>query len=65
MSHRHDPLLLHAGDEPLRVECPRCHLRLTQRHASLTVDLCPRCIAHAHMPVRMLPMADAADSHAA
>jgi hypothetical protein len=65
MAHSYDPLLFAGGDEPLCVECPRCHLLLTQRHASLTVDLCPRCIARAHTPVRMLPIAEESHSDAA
>jgi hypothetical protein len=56
MATQDHPRLARSGSDSLMLECPRCRLRLTQRHASLTVELCPRCIAHAHRPVRMLPV---------
>jgi hypothetical protein len=56
MATKQHPLLARSGSETLMLECPRCWLRLTQRHASVSVELCPRCIAHAHLPVRMRPL---------
>jgi hypothetical protein len=50
------------SSEPVLMRCPRCRLSLSQRHRSLGVEFCPRCIAHAHVPVRMLPIAPAPTS---
>jgi hypothetical protein len=38
------------------LHCPSCHLNLRQRHPQVSIDYCPRCIAHAHELVPLLPV---------
>jgi hypothetical protein len=37
------------------LHCPCCHLNIRQRHPQVSIDYCPRCIAHAHELVPLLP----------
>jgi len=37
--------------------CPRCRLSVRSRAECLRVEYCPRCIAHAHIPVRLFSSA--------
>ena len=35
------------------LSCPRCGLTICQRHPEIALQYCPRCIAHARIPVLM------------
>lgn len=35
------------------LSCPRCGLTIYQRHPEIALQYCPRCIAHARIPVLM------------
>lgn len=35
------------------LSCPRCGLSVYQRHSEIALQYCPRCIAHARIPVLM------------
>jgi hypothetical protein len=35
------------------LSCPRCRLTVYQRHSEIALQYCPRCIAHARVPVLM------------
>jgi Zn-finger nucleic acid-binding protein len=35
------------------LSCPRCGLTVYQRHSEIALQYCPRCIAHARVPVLM------------
>jgi Zn-finger nucleic acid-binding protein len=35
------------------LSCPRCGLTVYQRHSEIALRYCPRCIAHARIPVLM------------
>ena len=49
------------------LSCPRCGLSVYQRHSEIALQYCPRCIAHARMPVLMetstAPSTQTPDSH--
>lgn len=35
------------------LSCPRCGLSVYQRHPEIALQYCPRCVAHARIPVLM------------
>jgi len=35
------------------LSCPRCGLTVYQRHSEIALRYCPRCVAHARIPVLM------------
>jgi len=41
----------------LRLSCPRCGLTITPRARWLAIEHCPRCLARARLPVRLIPSA--------
>jgi hypothetical protein len=43
------------------LHCPCCHLNLRQRHPQVSIDYCPRCIAHSRELVPLLPVPAAID----
>ncbi len=43
--------------DPEPMSCPRCGLTIRPRRPWLTVEHCPRCLAHARLPIPLVPIA--------
>jgi hypothetical protein len=41
-------------DGQLFLTCPRCGLRIGPRAPWLAIEHCPRCLAHARLPVKLV-----------
>jgi hypothetical protein len=51
----HPPFSRRRHSPGAMLHCPCCHLNLRQRHPQVSIDYCPRCIAHARELVPLLP----------
>jgi len=55
----HPPFSRRRHSPGAMLHCPCCHLNLRQRHPQVSIDYCPRCIAHSHELVPLLPVPNA------
>ena len=52
----HPPFSRRRHSPGAMLHCPCCHLNLRQRHPQVSIDYCPRCIAHSRELVPLLPV---------